>query len=170
MQAIHPAPSTGMYSQQAIGMPSPPSRKRKRLNHVHYSEVQERDAEGRIREVIVIEDTPPPTASASASIMGGTASVDTYIPPRKTRAQVAAAKAALTMSHTTTNGVGSSSSSVVAPLPKKRKRDNVDELPTTNGLYAKKPNLGLLPAVKHYPGDSATVAVSRTFFIFLFIY
>ncbi|KIJ52597.1 hypothetical protein M422DRAFT_58711 [Sphaerobolus stellatus SS14] len=142
-------------------MPSTPSRKRKRLNHVHYSEVHERDEQGRIREVIVIEDTPPPTASAtaSASIIGGTgtASVDTFIPPRRTRGQVAAAKAALSsMSHTTNNGAGSSSSSIVVPPAKKRKRDNVDELPTTNGLYAKKPNLGLLPT-KQWPGDGSTI-------------
>ncbi|KAF8525824.1 CMGC/CLK protein kinase [Hysterangium stoloniferum] len=139
-------------------MPSTPARKRKRLAQVSYSEVQEVDSEGRVRDVIVIEDTPPPTASAtaSASIIGGigTGSIDTFIPPRRTRAQVAAAaaKAALSI---TENG-GSSSSSIVAPPVKKRRRENGDEPPLVNGLYTKKPNLGLPPG-KPWPADNGAI-------------
>ena len=147
-----------MYSQQTIGMPSTPTRKRKRPAQVSYSEVQEVDASGRLRDVIVIEDTPPPTISATASsslVNGiGTGSMDTYVPPRRTRAQVAAAtKAAL--SHVN-NGAGSSSSSFIAPPTKKRKRENVDDPGAYNGLYYKKPNIGIPPR-KQWPADGGAV-------------
>ena len=139
-------------------MPSTPTRKRKRPAQVSYSEVQEVDASGRLRDVIVIEDTPPPTASATASssMVNGisTGSMDTYVPPRRTRAQVAAAaKAAL--SHVN-NGAGSSSSSFIAPPTKKRKRENGDDAGAYNGLYYKKPNMGI-PSGKQWPGDSGAV-------------
>ena len=147
-----------MYSQQTIGMPSTPTRKRKRPAQVSYSEVQEVDANGRLRDVIVIEDTPPPTASATASsslVNGiGPGSLDTYIPPRRTRAQVAAAaKAAL--SHVN-NGATSSSSSFVAPPMKKRKRENADDPGAFNGVYSKKTN-AVIPPGKQWPGDSGPV-------------
>lgn len=158
-----------MYSQQAIGMPSTPTRKRKRLTHVSYSEVKELDSEGNLREVIIIEDTPPPSASATASasvVAGmGTASIDNYLPPRRTRAQVAAAaKAAMSANN---NGVPSSSGSVVVQsINKKRKRENGDETPILNGLYAKKPNLGI-PATRQWPpvdNEALTLVCSKTSF------
>ncbi|KAF8529815.1 CMGC/CLK protein kinase [Gautieria morchelliformis] len=141
-----------------MGMPSTPTRKRKRQIQVSYSEVQEVDANGMLRDVIVIEDTPPPTASATASLSmfnGVSAgSMDTYVPPRRTRAQVAAAaKAAL--SHMN-NGAGSSSSSFIAPPAKKRKRENADDPGAYNGVYSKKPNLGI-PSGKQWPGDGGAV-------------
>ncbi|KAF8591100.1 CMGC/CLK protein kinase [Ramaria rubella] len=140
-------------------MPSTPIRKRKRPAQVSYSEVQEVDANGRLREVIVIEDTPPPTASAtaSASLVNGIApgSIDTYIPPRRTRAQVKAA-----MSHIN-NGAGSSSASFVAPPAKKRKRENVEEPGLSTGLYAKRPNVGIVPG-KPWPGESGAITGSHS--------
>ena len=144
-----------MYSQHTIGMPSTPTRKRKRPAQVSYSEVQEVDALGRLKNVIVIEDTPPPTASATAStsiINGIAGSMSNYIPPIRTRAQAAAAKAAL--SHVN-NGAGSSTSSFVAPPVKKRKREYPDEPGTSNGVYAKKANLG--NAAKPWPTGSGAV-------------
>jgi dual-specificity kinase len=162
MHAIHSSATT-MYSQQTIGMPSTPTRKRKRPVQVSYSEVQEVDANGRLRDVIVIEDTPPPTASATASsslVNGiGPGSVDTYVPPRRTRAQVAAAKAAL--SHVN-NGATASSSSFAAPPTKKRKRENADDAGAFNGLY-KKTNIGI-PSGKQWPGDSGAVTGVSAFF------
>ena len=156
MHAIHPSASA-MYSQQTMGMASTPTRKRKRPAQVSYSEVQEVDALGRLRDVIVIEDTPPPTASATASSSIATgigpSSMDTYVPPRRTRAQVAAAKAAL--SHVN-NGAGSSSSSFIAPSTKKRKRENADDPGVYNGVHSKRLNVGI-PSGKQWPGDNGAI-------------
>lgn len=90
-------------------MPTPPvtTRKRNRAHQytVSYSEVQEVDSNGQLREVIVIEDTPPPpTGAYSAS----------YQPPVYS-APIAAEDQAL------------SSTGTLAPAPKKRKRD-LDEV------------------------------------------
>lgn len=156
MHAIHSA----MYSQHTIGMPSTPTRKRKRPAQVSYSEVQEVDAHGRLKNVIIIEDTPPPTASATAStsvINGMAGSMSTYMPPIRTRAQAAAAKAALSYVN---NGAGSSTSSFVAPPPKKRKREFADEPGPSNGVHAKKTHFG--NAAKPWPtGSGAVTGVSR---------
>jgi hypothetical protein len=81
-------------------------------------------------------------------------SMDTYVPPRRTRAQVAAAAKAA-MSHMN-NGAGSSSSSFIAPPTKKRKRENADDPGAYNGVYPKKPNTGI-PSGKQWPGDSGAV-------------
>ncbi|KZP31821.1 kinase-like protein [Athelia psychrophila] len=118
--------------------PTPPvvTRKRKRPHQytVSYSEVQEVDSEGKLREVIVIDDTPPPpTISPSTTYNGFSASYQppTYSAPIRTRARAAAEAQALSAS--------SSSSALVAPAPKKRKREQVDEPRVT---AAKKPTTG----------------------------
>lgn len=104
--------------------PAATTRKRKRANHdytISYSEVQEVDSDGKVREVIVIDDTPPPTMSPATTRTGGfSASYQPpiYSAPIRTRARAAAEA----------QGPSSSSSSgIVAPLPKKRKRDHVEE-------------------------------------------
>ncbi|GJJ08281.1 hypothetical protein Clacol_002491 [Clathrus columnatus] len=153
--------SSAMYSQQAIGMPSTPTRKRKRLTQVSYSEVKELDSEGKLRDVIVIDDTPPPStsATASASVVGGmgTGSIDNFMPPRRTRAQVAAAAKAA-MSATSTNGAGSSSGSVIAQsMNRKRKRENGEDTFISNGIYAKKPNLGIPTGRQWQPADNGAI-------------
>ena len=107
--------------------PTPPvaTRKRKRPHQytVSYSEVQEVDSEGKLREVIVIDDTPPPpTISPATTYTNGFSA--SYQPPQysapiRTRARAAAEAQALSAS--------TSSVAIIAPAPKKRKRDLVDD-------------------------------------------
>jgi hypothetical protein len=108
-------------------LPTPPvaTRKRKRAHQytVSYSEVQEVDSDGRLREVIVIEDTPPPPTTLSPSITNHAFSASyqppLYAAPIRTRARAAAEAQALS---------ASSSSAIVAPPAKKRKREPADEV------------------------------------------
>lgn len=147
MAAVHPLP-TQILSQYTThqplhvmnpihttgpsGLPTPPmaNRKRKRAHQytVSYSEVQEVDSNGRLREVIVIEDTPPPpTISPSTThnvAFSASYQPPVYSAPIRTRARAAAEAQALS---------ASSSSGLTAPAPKKRKRDHIHEVraPTT---------------------------------------
>ncbi|KAG6909970.1 hypothetical protein DXG01_014239 [Tephrocybe rancida] len=108
-------------------MPTPPltTRKRKRAHQytVSYSEVQEVDSDGTLREVIIIEDTPPPPTMSPATTHNGAFSASyqppVYSAPIRTRARAAAEAQALS---------SSSSSAIVAPAPKKRKRDHPEEV------------------------------------------
>jgi dual-specificity kinase len=107
--------------------PTPPvaTRKRKRPHQytVSYSEVQEVDSEGKLREVIVIDDTPPPpTISPATTYTNGFSA--SYQPPQysapiRTRARAAAEAQALSAS--------TSSAAIIPPAPKKRKRDPIDD-------------------------------------------
>ena len=148
MAAVHPLPSHNQilshYPRQSLnimnpsgpsGLPTPPvpSRKRKRAHQytVSYSEVQEVDSDGRLREVIVIDDTPPPPTISPSTTHNGAYSAS-YQPPMfsapiRTRARAAAEAQALS---------ASSSSVVTAPAPKKRKRDHNEEV---RAPAAKKP-------------------------------
>lgn len=139
--AVHtlPPPLLSHYSRQSLNgvgsngagpsvMPTPPvatTRKRKRANQdftISYSEVQEVDSDGRLREVIVIDDTPPPTMSPTTTHTGAfSASYQPplYSAPIRTRARAAAEAQALSVS---------SSSAIVAPPPKKRKREHLDHV------------------------------------------
>ncbi|KAK2460905.1 hypothetical protein APHAL10511_007375 [Amanita phalloides] len=107
-------------------MPTPTvaARKRKRAHQftVNYSEVQEVDGDGRLREVIVIEDTPPPPTASPATTHNGAFSASyqppIYSAPIRTRARAAAEA----------QGLSSSTSVFAAPVPKKRKRDPIDEV------------------------------------------
>ncbi|XP_006459318.1 hypothetical protein AGABI2DRAFT_134784 [Agaricus bisporus var. bisporus H97] len=99
------------------------TRKRKRAARysVQYSEVQEFDSDGRLREVIVIEDTPPPATISPATTHPNYSS--SYQPPIfsapiRTRARAAAEAQALS----------STSSSITAPVPKRQKRDPQEEV------------------------------------------
>jgi hypothetical protein len=96
--AVHPLPPqmlTQYHRRQSLNtalptmdahtvMPTPPiaARKRKRAHQftVNYSEVQEVDGDGRLREVIVIEDTPPPPTVSPATTHNGAFSAS-YQPP-----------------------------------------------------------------------------------------
>jgi dual-specificity kinase len=108
-------------------LPTPPvaTRKRKRAHQytVSYSEVQEVDSDGRLREVIVIEDTPPPPTTLSPSITNNAFSASyqppLYSAPIRTRARAAAEAQALS---------ATSSSAIIAPPAKKRKRDPAEEV------------------------------------------
>lgn len=111
-----------------LPMHTPPlNRKRKRVQHyaVCYSEVQEIDTQGRVRDIIVIDDTPPPATlspalSASTQVNGFSMSYQppAYGAPVRTRARAAAEAQAAS---------SSASTALAAPAPKKRKRDPVDE-------------------------------------------
>ena len=145
MAAVHPLRTqiipqytrqslNGMTSGGPSGMPTSPvaTRKRKRAHQftVSYSEVKEFDSDGRMREVIVIDDTPPPTISPSTTHNGAySASYQPpmYSAPIRTRARAAAEAQALPTS---------SSSIMTAPAPKKRKRDHFEEV---RAPAAKKP-------------------------------
>jgi dual-specificity kinase len=116
----------GIVNNHAVP-PTPPvsTRKRKRPHQftVSYSEVQEVDSEGKLREVIVIDDTPPPpTISPATTYTNGYSA--SYQPPQysapiRTRARAAAEAQALSAS--------SSSAAITAPAPKKRKREPADD-------------------------------------------
>lgn len=120
----------GLVNHHAVP-PTPPvsSRKRKRPHQftVSYSEVQEIDSEGKLREVIVIDDSPPPpTISPATTYTNGYSA--SYQPPQysapiRTRARAAAEAQALSGS--------SSAVAIVAPAPKKRKREPADDSRTT---------------------------------------
>lgn len=104
-------------------------RKRKRAAHqftVNYSEVQEIDSAGKVREVIVIEDTPPPStispATTHTQLCSASYQPPFYAAPVRTRARAAAEA----------HGLSASSSSVIAHPPKKRKRDPADDAGTVS--------------------------------------
>ncbi|PFH53095.1 hypothetical protein AMATHDRAFT_1523 [Amanita thiersii Skay4041] len=126
----HPRQSLNTANPTADGpsvMPTPPvaTRKRKRAHQytVNYSEVQELDMDGRLREVIVIEDTPPPPTASPATTNTGHYSASyqppIYSAPIRTRARAAAEAQALS---------ASTSSTYAAPATKKRKRDPIEEV------------------------------------------
>ncbi|KAJ6570181.1 kinase-like domain-containing protein [Mycena vulgaris] len=125
-----PPAMLSQYHLNAAGpqvLPTPPvaTRKRKRAHQytVSYSEVQEVDSDGRLREVIVIEDTPPPPTTMSPSITNNAFSASyqppLYSAPIRTRARAAAEAQALS---------ASTSSAIVAPPAKKRKREPAEEV------------------------------------------
>ncbi|GBE88243.1 Dual specificity protein kinase lkh1 [Sparassis crispa] len=118
-------------------IPTPPiaPRKRKRPQQytVNYSEVQEVDSTGQVREVIIIEDTPPPPTASPASTAHTQIYSASYQPPvysahPRTRARAAAEAAQLSAS--------TSSALTAQPAAKKRKRDPADDA----GTVTKKAN------------------------------
>lgn len=123
---------TRAHNANLSAMPTPPvpPRKRKRVQQypVNYSEIQEVDSNGRLREFLVIEDTPPPPSTVSPAtthLYSTSYQPPAFSGPHRTRARAAAEAQAQS----------TSSSSVVAPPSKKRRREQVD-LP---GVVAKKP-------------------------------
>ncbi|CCM04982.1 uncharacterized protein FIBRA_07180 [Fibroporia radiculosa] len=137
-------------------MPTPPvaTRKRKRAHQytVSYSEVQEVDSAGKVRDVIVIEDTPPPsTISPSTTHMYSSSyQPPVYSAPIRTRARAAAEAQALSAS--------TSSLTVGVPAAKKRRRDPADDA----GTLSKRVHNGHLQhavgANKSYADGSGTAA------------
>ena len=162
---LHPLPQPARLSLNGINailnpipmsIPTPPvtTRKRKRPHQytVSYSEVQEVDSHGRLREVIVIEDTPPPTASPATTHHNGySASYQPpiYSAPIRTRARAAAEAQALS---------ASSSTAIPAPAPKRRRKDVVaDEIraAATKKLAKAPPPSSTLPTTKSWASGSA---------------
>ncbi|KZS92599.1 kinase-like protein [Sistotremastrum niveocremeum HHB9708] len=130
--------------------PSAP-RKRKRPNQntypIAWSEVKEIDPHGRTREVIVIEDTPPPTPhSPTTSIRSAVFNTSSsYIPPIRTRAQAAAA------------AVNTASMSAAAPPTRKRKREQQEDGEVT-GSHVKRAYVPNATAPTSFPSGSAATA------------
>lgn len=142
MQAVHQLPQmmghhylhhtlngiTSNPGPSALATP-PATRKRKRAHQytVNYSEVQEVDSDGKLREVIVIEDSPPPMTMSPATTRTGAFSASYQPPvfsaPIRTRARAAAEAQALS---------SSSASVILAPVVKKRKRDHFEEVRAPN--------------------------------------
>ncbi|KAJ2922868.1 hypothetical protein H1R20_g14265, partial [Candolleomyces eurysporus] len=130
------------------------TRKRKRAHQytVSYSEVQEVDSDGRLREVIVIEDTPPPPTLSPATTHNGGYSASyqppVYSAPIRTRAAARAEAQALS---------SSSSSVVTAPAPKKRKRDHQEEVraPAAKKLAASSQQTQVLAPANSWDSRSA---------------
>ena len=110
-------------------LPTPPvgTRKRKRAHQytVSYSEVQEVDTDGRLREIIVIEDTPPPPTASPATSSRTNGYSASYQPPAYSAPIRTRARAAM---EAQADSSGSLSAALPIPVPKKRKRE-LDEAP-----------------------------------------
>lgn len=142
-------------------LPTPPvaTRKRKRAHQytVSYSEVQEVDTDGRLREIIVIEDTPPPPTASPATSSRTNGYSASYQPPAYSAPIRTRARAAM---EAQAESSGSSSVALPIPAPKKRKRE-LDEPPSS----AKK---GFPPApvssstAKHATWTNGSAATSAT--------
>lgn len=133
-------PMNGVQTSNALPTPPVASRKRKRAHQytVSYSEVQEIDREGVTRDVIVIEDTPPPSTASPATSRTHAYSTSYQPPvfsaPVRTRARAAA--------EAQSNLSASTSTAILPPPPKKRKRELLDETPRS----ARKPITNGVPA------------------------
>jgi dual-specificity kinase len=112
-------------------LPTPPvaTRKRKRAHQytVSYSEVQEVDTDGRLREIIVIEDTPPPPTVSPATSSRTNGYSASYQPPAYSAPIRTRARAAM---EAKVDSSGSLSAALPIPAPKKRKRE-LDEAPSS---------------------------------------
>jgi hypothetical protein len=136
-------------------LPVNSQRKRKRPLHqplVNYRSEQEIDSAGRIREVIVIDDTPPPQSTPSTvndvTIPITSSSVASLSNGVRTRAQVAAANGTSSM-YNHPRQSNSISTAVSVPAAKRRRKD--DPVASTSG--------GTGPRVA--PSSSAGSALAR---------
>lgn len=144
------------------------TRKRRRVNQsplsVTWNEIKEVGKDGRERDVIVIEDTPPPTTvhSPTASIPSVTyTNGSTYIPPIRTRAQAAAAAINTAAAY-----------SVAGPSTiKKRKRDAYDEAgpSSTTGTYNKR-TVAQNPAALKFDQHTTGTLTNRTDDVGLYLF
>jgi dual-specificity kinase len=159
---------SSVVNRNSTMLPTPPvgTRKRKRAHQytVSYSEVQEVDTDGRLREIIVIEDTPPPpTASPATSSRtnGYSASYQppTYSAPIRTRARAAMEAQA--------ESSGSLSAAFPIPAPKKRKRE-LDEAPlsTKKGFLPTQAASSTANHATWTNGGAATSVTVGQFYIF----
>lgn len=152
---------SNVVNRNSTILPTPPvaTRKRKRAHQytVSYSEVQEVDTDGRLREIIVIEDTPPPPTASPATSSRTNGYSASYQPPAYSAPIRTRARAAM---EAQAESSGSSSVALPIPVPKKRKRE-LDGLP----LSAKK---GFPPAqassstANHATWTNGSAATSAT--------
>ena|ERR1700761_70787 len=164
MQAALQIPMHPQYRSTISGLtvtthntatPAVPRRRRRppqSPQSVTWSEIKEVGRDGQTRDVIVIEDTPPPTPhSPTTSVASAALTNGSYVPPIRTRAQAAAA------------AVNTASSfSVGMPLlpQKKRKRETYDEAgpSSSNGTFAKRAVAQNPAALKVLQSSSAVTA------------
>jgi dual-specificity kinase len=113
-----------VVNRNSTMLPTPPvaTRKRKRAHQytVSYSEVQEVDTDGRLREIIVIEDTPPPPTASPATSSRTNGYSASYQPPAYSAPIRTRARAAM---EAQADSSGSLSTALPIPVPKKRKRE-----------------------------------------------
>ena len=154
LSSFNRQPMNGLPTSNALPTPPIASRKRKRARQytVSYSEVQEVDREGVTREVIVIDDTPPPSTASPATSRTHAYSTSYQPPvfsaPVRTRAR-AAAEAQGNLS-------ASTSTAILPPPPKKRKREFADETPRS----VKKPipnGVPIPPTSKQWASTNGTI-------------
>jgi hypothetical protein len=134
-------------------------RKRRRAHQspqsVTWNEIKEVGKDGRERDVIVIEDTPPPTTvhSPTASLISTNyTNGSSYIPPIRTRAQAAAAA----MNTASTYSIAGPSAI------KKRKREAYDDPgPSTSTTYTKR-TIAQNPAALKYDQQPSGTLTNRT--------
>ncbi|KAN0120967.1 Protein kinase-like domain containing protein [Russula decolorans] len=122
---------SSVVNRNSTILPTPPvgTRKRKRAHQytVSYSEVQEVDTDGRLREIIVIEDTPPPPTASPATSSRTNGYSASYQPPAYSAPIRTRARAAM---EAQADSSGSLSAAHPIPAPKKRKRE-LDEVPSS---------------------------------------
>jgi dual-specificity kinase len=156
-----------VVNRNSTMLPTPPvaTRKRKRAHQytVSYSEVQEVDTDGRLREIIVIEDTPPPP-TASPAISSRTNGYSTsYQPPAYSAPIRTRARAAM---EAQVDSSGSLSAALPIPAPKKRKRE-LDEAPssTKKGFLPTQASSSTAHHATWTNGSAATSATVGQFYI-----
>jgi dual-specificity kinase len=122
---------SSVVNRNSTILPTPPvaTRKRKRAHQytVSYSEVQEVDTDGRLREIIVIEDTPPPPTASPATTSRTNGYSASYQPPAYSAPIRTRARAAM---EAQADSSGSLSAAIPIPATKKRKRE-LDEAPSS---------------------------------------
>jgi dual-specificity kinase len=177
LSSFNRQPMNGVPTSNALPTPPVASRKRKRAHQftVNYSEVQEIDREGVTREVIVIDDTPPPSTASPATSRTHAYSTSYQPPvfsaPVRTRARAAAEAQ---------GNLSASTSTAIFPPPKKRRREVADETPRSvkkllpNGVPTSatskqwtSTNGAVTKSVRSYPTSTSSFSVFSPAPIFL---
>jgi hypothetical protein len=159
---------SSVVNRNSTMLPTPPvaTRKRKRAHQytVSYSEVQEVDTDGRLREIIVIEDTPPPPTASPATSSRTNGYSASYQPPAYSAPIRTRARAAME-AQAESSGSSSVALPVPVPAPKKRKRE-LDEVPSSakKGFPVPPPSSSAVNHATWTNGSTATSATVRVFF------
>ena len=159
---------SSVVNRNSTMLPTPPvaTRKRKRAHQytVSYSEVQEVDTDGRLREIIVIEDTPPPPTASPATSSRTNGYSASYQPPAYSAPIRTRARAAME-AQAESSGSSSVALPVPVPAPKKRKRE-LDEVPSSakKGFPAPPPSSTAANHATWTNGSTATSATVGVFF------
>jgi dual-specificity kinase len=158
---------SSVVNRNSTMLPTPPvaTRKRKRAHQytVSYSEVQEVDTDGRLREIIVIEDTPPPPTASPATSSRTNGYSASYQPPAYSAPIRTRARAAM---EAQADSSGSLSTALPIPVPKKRKREP-DGMPssTKKGFPPAQVSSSTANHVTWTNGNAATSATVGQFYL-----